>query len=161
MAVDEKTNPIKRHDAIVNFSREHHYVLLLCWKIREGIKRKVAPSRIAAYISFFFENNLQQHFHEEETVLFSRLPGNDKLILQALEDHKKIMDIIGSVKVNADINLIIGLADALDAHTRFEERKLFNHIQNKLTDKELLNLSKTHQHRAHDIDGRWNDQFWK
>jgi len=39
----EKTNPIKRNEAIAELSRDHHFALLLVWKIREGLKKAVKP----------------------------------------------------------------------------------------------------------------------
>lgn len=40
------SQPIKRHPSLQPLSREHHYGLLLSWKIREGFKREVPPERI-------------------------------------------------------------------------------------------------------------------
>lgn len=37
---------IKRTKALQPLSRDHHHGLLLCWKIRQGIKLNVEPERI-------------------------------------------------------------------------------------------------------------------
>ena len=39
-----KKTPIKRHDALKHFSRDHHFGLLLVWKIREGVKLSETPN---------------------------------------------------------------------------------------------------------------------
>jgi len=40
------SNPIKRNEALKPLSRDHHHGLLLCWKIRQGIKLNIEPERI-------------------------------------------------------------------------------------------------------------------
>ena len=78
-----------------------------------------------------------------------------------MDEHEKIYVLIKNAKRGAGYELLNKLADTLDAHIRFEERSLFNHIQEKLSDEELIELLSNHHHAACDIDGSWNDQFWK
>jgi hypothetical protein len=63
--------PIKRHQAIVSFSKDHHFGLLLVWKIRKGLNKTVDPVRISNYVTFFLKEDLEKHFKEEEQLLFS------------------------------------------------------------------------------------------
>ena len=71
----ESSSPIKRHSALLEFSREHHFGLLLVWKIRQGLKRDIDLIRITDYTVFLFEKDLIQHFKEEEKNLFSKIAG--------------------------------------------------------------------------------------
>lgn len=71
--------PIKRHQAIVSFSKDHHFGLLLVWKIRQGLKNAVNAERISSYLLYFFKEDLEKHFKEEEEFLFSKLPVDDDL----------------------------------------------------------------------------------
>ena len=57
----ESSAPIKRHSALLEFSREHHFGLLLVWKVRQGLKKDIDLIRITDYIVFFFEKDLIQH----------------------------------------------------------------------------------------------------
>ena len=41
--------PIKRSEFLKPISREHHHGLLLCWKIRAGLKKGIEPERIKLY----------------------------------------------------------------------------------------------------------------
>lgn len=91
---NSETKPIKRHSAIVKFSQEHHFGLLLVWKIREGIKKMVATERLSSYAQFIFENNLKQHFREEEALLFVKLKDNDPLKQRATGEHQLIYQLI-------------------------------------------------------------------
>ena len=51
--------PIKRHQAIVSFSKDHHFGLLLVWKIRQGLNKAVSAERISNYVLFFLRKTLK------------------------------------------------------------------------------------------------------
>ena len=67
--------PLKRHQAIVSFSKDHHFGLLLVWKIRQGLVKDIDAERISNYVLFFFKEDLVKHFREEEQFLFCKLPA--------------------------------------------------------------------------------------
>ncbi|MCC7050208.1 MAG: hemerythrin domain-containing protein [Bacteroidia bacterium] len=164
LRINEKDlkKPIKRDAALVKFSQEHHFGLLLCWKINQGIKLNISVERIAAYILFFFENDLQKHFEEEEKTLFVALKTTDPLRIQAEQEHAVIYQLLNTIKLNkADYALLSQFSEILNKHIRFEERTFFNHIQEKLSKEELVKLERQHLHKACDIDINWNDHFWK
>ena len=155
-------NPIKRNEALVKFSKEHHYGLLLCWKIREGLKNNIDPKRIADYTLFFFDNDLKNHFTEEEKMMFSKLSDDDILKQQAINEHNNVYNLIEKIRIkNYGTETLRTFANDLDNHIRFEERVLFNHIQQKLSEDELLYVQNNHIHIAVDIDDRWDDRFWE
>lgn len=55
----ENHTPQKRHQAIVSFSKDHHFGLLLVWKIRQGLNKAVNPERISNYVTFFLKKTLK------------------------------------------------------------------------------------------------------
>jgi len=153
--------PIKRHEAIVTFSREHHFGLLLCWKIRHGIRHQIAPERIAPYVLHFFDADLKAHFDKEEKLLFDKLP-DDPLIIQAVGEHGEIYALINRISSgDKGYEVLNHFADKLDAHIRFEERTLFNHLQSILSEAELMEVSHHNEAKTCDIDEGWSDHFWK
>ena len=152
--------PIKRHQALVSFSKEHHFGLLLVWKIRQGLANAVSAERISRYVLFFFNEDLKIHFKEEEELLFSKLPAIDTLRIQAEEEHKEIYRLIAVITQTAnDEKLLRQFADTLDKHIRFEERTLFNHLQTHVTPEELEEISKRFSNSV-DLDSKWEDVFW-
>lgn len=158
----KEKKPIKRHTTLIKFSREHHFGLLLCWKIRQGIKYNIDTKRISDHVLFFFDNDLKKHFEEEEKILFPKLLPTDTFRLRAEAEHKTFYEQINLVRLgNANYELLTKIADTLEKHIRFEEREMFNYIQQKLSEAELIELGKQHAHRACDIDDKWNDHFWK
>ncbi|WP_410220534.1 hemerythrin domain-containing protein [Pedobacter sp.] len=147
--------PLRRHPALQPLSREHHYGLLLSWKIREGFKRNIAPERIKKYVDWFWENHLNPHFNAEEKYLFSILPAQNEHIRKALSEHRRLKRLFtGESEPIRTLSLI---EEELENHIRFEERVLFNEIQQQATP-EQLELLEQHQHVIAD---NWNDEFWK
>ena len=159
--MDNSTTPIKRSQALIQFSREHHFGLLLVWKIRQGLKNNIVPVRISKYSLFFFDSELTEHFKEEEKDLFVKLPAEDPLRTQAFEEHKQIYKLVADLRSDSlNIMLLNKFADTLESHIRFEERTLFNHLQQHLSEHELKKLEEEHSKREGDVDDKWDDHFW-
>lgn len=153
--------PLKRHQAIVSFSKDHHFGLLLVWKIRQGLNKAVSPDRISNYVLFFFKEDLEKHFKEEEQLLFIQLPVDDVLRKRAEADHLDIYKLVTAIGENKEDTLLLRqLADKLEEHIRFEERELFNHLQDNISDDELDVIAKRFSTDSKAIDDKWDDIFW-
>lgn len=149
--------PIKRDKAIQPFSREHHHNLLLCWKIRTGISKGVAASRMKKYTDWFFEEHILPHFKLEEKYLFPVLGKEHKLVKKALAEHRRLARLFNEKKaVGKSLSLI---EEELDAHVRFEERVLFNEIQQAATDDQLKTIKE--EHTDVKFEENTEDEFWK
>ncbi|MBK6936505.1 MAG: hemerythrin domain-containing protein [Chitinophagaceae bacterium] len=159
--VPKTLKPVKRHDALVKFSKEHHFGLLLCWKIRQGVMDKISEKRITEYVLYFFDADLKKHFEAEEKELFVKLSPDDELRTQAVKEHEVIYAMINNWrKVSSSTEELLVFADTLDKHIRFEERVLFNHLQELLSEAELTELINCHSGNDADADVAWNDKFW-
>ncbi|MGE5106071.1 MAG: hemerythrin domain-containing protein [Sphingobacteriales bacterium] len=158
----KEQTPIKRHSAIVSFSKDHHFGLLLVWKIRQGLNKAIDTERISNYVLFFFKEDLEKHFKEEEQLLFNKLPVDDVLRKQAEAEHQSIYKIVtGIEKKKGDTALLNQLADELEKHIRFEERELFNHLQNNIKEDDLEEIAKRFSNNSKAIDAKWEDTFWE
>jgi hemerythrin-like domain-containing protein len=154
--------PIKRNPAIISFSKDHHFGLLLVWKIRQGIKTGVSAERIAAYTLFFFKVDLEKHFNAEEVLLFTALDARDPLRRQAEAEHRIIRRIVEQIEENKNnISLLEQFADKLEKHIRFEERELFAHLQEQLSENELLRIAERLPNDGNIVDDNWSDIFWQ
>ena len=154
----KEQTPIKRHPALVSFSKEHHFGLLLIWKIRQGLSHGIAAERISRYVIYFFNTDLRAHFQDEETILFPTLASDDMLRLRAEAEHKDIYEMVVDISKNmSDEILIRKFADILERHIRFEERTLFNHLQTHISTDQLQEVAKR---PATDPDPEWADSFW-
>ncbi|MBA5628374.1 hemerythrin domain-containing protein [Moheibacter lacus] len=154
--MSEKKKPIKRHPALQQFSREHHFGLLLCWKIREGFRREIEAERMKKYTDWFFQTHLKPHFEAEEKYMFTLLSDEDKLKKRAIKEHRRLERLF---EENEDVKRSLSLIEEeLEQHIRFEERSLFGEIQKVATEEELEAIEKMHQELLVDD---WEDEFWK
>ena len=148
--------PIKRHKALQGVSREHHHGLLLCWKIRTGLSKKVAPERIKTYVDWFFKTHLIPHFELEETYIFPILGMGNPKIKKALREHRRLVRLFTS---NVDlIRRLVQIEEELEQHIRYEERQLFNEIQKIASDAQLDLIEKYHNHEK--FKDNIHDPFW-
>lgn len=153
--------PIKRHDAIVSFSKDHHFGLLLGWKIRSGFEKGISPERISNYVLYFFDKDLEKHFKEEEELLFKLLPPSDILRKKAEDQHRSIFRLVENIRANKNQPpVLLQLSNELKEHIRFEERELFNHIQHQVSDAELAKLSSRIPNDSREVEDSWKDIFW-
>lgn len=149
------SEPIKRAESLKPLSREHHFGLLLGWKIRSGIRKNVEPERIMRYTVWFWENCLSRHFEVEETVLFPILGNDHPLIRQAKTEHKRLKRLFeGQMEIDKTLSCI---EEELEKHIRFEERVLFNEIQKVASPSVLESVAAVH---SNDFEDKWPDEFW-
>lgn len=161
MIPDTSKRPLKRNAGLIQFSREHHFSLLLVWKIRHGIQKNIAPERIASFIIYFYEHDLQKHFEAEELELFPKLGKENVHQQKALHEHETMCQLIAEIRADTkNYKLFEKFADTLEKHIRFEERTLFDVLQNSLTEQDLIALEKKHSSKPHDVSDIWNDKFW-
>lgn len=154
------TKPLKRHLFIIEFSKDHHYGLLLVWKIRQGLQKNVEPSRIVKYVNFFSEEELLPHFEEEEKYLLPLLPETDDLRKRVEAEHAHLRKLL-SACANDKVAPLKDLANDLEAHIRFEERIFFPHLEKNidLNNVELKEIIV--KHKRNNLDAKWIDTFWE
>lgn len=148
---------VKRHKALKRLSREHHHGLLLCWKIRTGVKNNIELSRIKTYADWFYQTYLIYHFEIEEKYLFPILGKQNDLIKKAVTEHRRLKRLFGDdLDLQKSLNFI---EEELERHIRFEQRVLFNEIEKKASPEQSLSLEQI------PADGKFVDNltdiFWE
>lgn len=149
--------PIQRHKALQPWSRDHHHGLLLSWKIKKGFSLKIGLQRIKNYTDWFWANHLKTHFETEEKYLFPILGNSHPLVIQALEEHLSLKTFFEYPI--ADTEILSEIESLLNNHIRFEERFLYNAIQEVVSDEDI-NLLKV-MHSKNLKSDKWEDEFWK
>lgn len=153
----EDKKPIKRDRNIQPLSRDHHHTLLLCWKIRKGFSKGVAPERMKTYSDWFFDNHVLPHFKIEEEYLFPVLGEQHVMIKRALAEHRRLERLFRDKKdIVRSLNLI---EEELDLHVRYEERELFNEIQKQASSEQLVVIAEVHKDER--FKDNTADEFWK
>lgn len=155
--------PVKRSKALQALSRDHHHGLLLCWKIRTGFSREVAPDRISEYVRHFFRSHLQQHFREEEKLVFGLLEADNELRKKAESQHRRLLRLCRRLEEEPPrVTVTLGeIEEELEQHIRFEERKLFPLVEEQLDAPALLELERSLEEQHRPFRDQWKDVFWQ
>ena len=82
---------------MLSFSRDHHSGLLLVWKIRQGLDKRIETWRVSDYVLFLYKEDLETHFRDEEGLLFQRMPLDDVIRKQAESDHQDIRGLMAAL----------------------------------------------------------------
>lgn len=150
---------MKRNENIIALSHDHHFGLLCCWKIRQGLKKEVELSRIQKYVDYFWNQHLKEHFKEEEEILFPYL--KDEFSTRVVKEHQDLEDLFNEISKDLSIQNLEAFASLLDDHIRFEERQWFPHLEENLTENQLLEIGKTLAEVHSDEKDNFEDEFWK
>jgi iron-sulfur cluster repair protein YtfE (RIC family) len=133
----------------VPLSKQHHAALILAQLLKKDAPiYKGLPTDLAGksdYATLFYENELKQHFYQEENVVITKVrglfPGLDKLCDEIESDHKEITALFEAMKDSDDkISLLDKIGHRMEAHIRFEERKFFPLIQELCDQKTLASI---------------------
>ena len=154
-------NPINRSEHIKRLSQEHHFSLLFCWKVRQGLKTNVAGERIRKYVQYFWQQHLQPHFQVEEKILFA--PIKNRQIQRARNEHKYIrqeIEDLPNYPENKERKTLAKIADMVDEHVRYEERELFPYLEGKLSEEQLEKIGRLIQKHHSSLQDKYEDQFW-
>ncbi len=142
---------MKRHPALVPLSRQHHDGLALGVFIDRDLRgdpNPAAAERLRVKVAAAWELELNGHFAVEEEILFpvAREAIEDKGVVDRLvREHAEIRTAIAELQSVAGGTLVRrlrSLREILVAHIRYEERILFEAVQNSLSEESLQRLGK-------------------
>ncbi|MGZ5191229.1 MAG: hemerythrin domain-containing protein [Flavisolibacter sp.] len=154
-----ETNPIKRSHQLAPLSREHHQVLLFVWKIKQGLKYNVNTETIASYCNWFWETHLKSHFKEEEISLTKILASDHPMMMKMLDDHRAIESKINQLSECATVVGLKRLAQIITYHIRYEERELFNYIEQIASPGQLDEIFQPNSIIEKEYQ-EWDNHFW-
>lgn len=152
----QNIKPIKRNEFLAPLSREHHQALLLCWKIKTGFSKGIDVQRIKNYCDWFYQTHLIQHFELEEKLVFPILGNQHQHVLDALDQHRQLKELFNDTP---NVLSLQKIQIELEKHIRFEERILFNEVQDIATPQQLENIQTIHKEEA--FCENELDVFWK
>ena len=149
---------MKRHPALTPLSREHHQLLVLAQVLKHDVpaykNMPATPSEQRAYALERYTELLEPHFSWEEKVLFplAERYGDklQRLVAQVLEEHQALRDAFEKLPLAAEADLpqeLDLLGRAISGNVRFEERVLFQKMQELLPESAWISMEQP---------GRWN-----
>lgn len=148
------TKPIKRSNLLIALSREHHHSLLLSWKIKEGLSKKVDTDRIYKYLQWFADTHLLKQFDREEQYVFPLLSEEHRN--KALEQHRHLKQLMSAGR--KDEQTLITFHTLLTEHIRWEERELFNEAQKNKEIRKLDGIEVLQKKQK--FEDNESDVFW-
>ncbi len=126
---------MKRHPDLLQLSREHHGALKLARAARHAAESGDARElgETARRVVAQFAAELEPHFRVEERGVLLRLAedGQHDLVQRTLSEHAELRRLEAAL-AQPDAASLLRFGDLLAAHVRFEERELFEAVQNYL-----------------------------
>ncbi len=156
-----------RTEALQPLSRQHHQGLLVSLLLKKGLDKNASIKMMRDFVLKFWLDELHQHFHTEELTLVPFSKKHPKLVpalQQMLAEHQSMLLLVNRINNDATADLfepIESFAIELDNHIRFEERELFQELQETLSADELASL----KHLLVDVPVydfclKYPDKFW-
>lgn len=142
--------------------RNHHFEVIFCWKIREGLKRNVNLSRIRDYINFFWKAHLEDLFLTEEALLFNRV--NDNLSMLGNIEHMHIIEKVNLINNRESLvrqDYVI-FEELLSSNIYFEEHVLFPYLESSLSRNTVCSIADfIDQRHLSGFTDDYPDEFWE
>lgn len=140
---------MKRHQALIELSREHHQSLRLARKCIDTATRAV-PAQceiLCREIISTFDQEWDRHFRNEEATIFNITADMDGRIhdlgVQLAEEHERMRGM-ARVMRNGETGCVIleQFGVLLRDHTRLEERELFPLVEQTFNAAQMENIRK-------------------
>jgi len=149
--------PLKRHPALQPLSREHHQILLLGFKIRQGLKNNIDHQRIVDYCIWFYSSFHLQHVEHEAHHFEHILGKHSEIYVRLKQNHKNVIHAFKDLKSSyLDLKTF---EELIVSHVREEERVLYQELQAQLTP-EAIHYLETNLTEL-DFHDRFKDIFWQ
>lgn len=129
--------PIRRAEALAPFSRDHYAGLVQARRLQKAAGSDAPADRRRAIAEFIdaWDREIAEHFRDEERLLPDHLDPADRDRL--LEEHRRLGAEAEQARqlrrtTDPDAAALDRLGRDLEQHIRWEERELFERIQQRL-----------------------------
>ncbi len=153
----------RRHDGLMPLTHDHHHALAHARRLRLAAVGEDASALVRHSQVFldFFHDDTVNHFREEEEIVFPLAVEDGRakpLLAQAMMEHLQIHALASRLGIEVTESRVTPesateLATALDAHIRFEERKVFPLLEEVVADDQLSAVSLRLHARGNGPDG--------
>lgn len=138
---------MRRHQALVRLSREHHHGLVMALRIEKELEHAGAEAinRLYSDLIAFWAAGLLPHFRGENECLLARLvrhvSPDDELVRRTQRDHLGMEALVATMRDSVDLTVrkeaLQQFGGWLREHIRWEEEVLFERTQTQLSKEEL------------------------
>ena len=140
---------MKRHEALIPLSRDHHGTLILARLLRsdappyKGLPHDAEGK--AEYALKHYREELLKHFEQEEKmipVVMGINPSLDSLLACMKTEHQELHSLFNSINPDQELSTQLDvIGRALESHVRKEDRVIFPLIQESCTEEVLNKLA--------------------
>jgi hemerythrin-like domain-containing protein len=140
---------MKRSPALISLSRDHHQALAIALRLRRATEGDV--DAVVDAFDEFWQDEGRLHFDLEERFLLPAVPGFGdpdwaELSERVRAEHDAIRRAAATLRAVGRRQRVAAaheLGQMLHAHVRFEERRLFALLQDRLSEERLVQLGRT------------------
>jgi len=125
---------MKRAEALQPLSHQHHNSLMACLLLKKGIARNADELTLNDFLRKFFREDIEPHFEAEEKHLFPLLDQLKPVYSTLLRTDHSLLRVLSSrfMNLTASYGYLASYMKLLEDHIRFEERIVFNFIQEQV-----------------------------
>ena len=155
---------MKRSEHLQPLSHDHYAGLQVARRMKSGAEKGADRSEMAAFLVYFWDTYLSEHFRQEEEHLVAALRSSNGAALaeRMIEEHRGLERRVDAMRTETpDLAAFDEFASLLNAHIRFEEREAFPHLEENLADEDLLRIGRTLHDEHVDADLTWREAFWE
>lgn len=148
---------MKRHEALIPLTHDHHHALAQVRQLRLAAKGtdQERRSRSALFLSFFRDDTIK-HFREEEEIVFPLLIEAAEArepLARAMLEHLRIHSLVRTLEREVEQgdptpDIMVRVAECLESHIRFEEKSLFPLIESTAGEAGLDSVTLSPRDRA-------------
>lgn len=155
---------MQRAESLQPLSRQHKSALMTCLLIRKGIGKQASVDMMADFLRKSWSTDIQPHFAEEEQHLLpvlNRYEDARPMAATILRDHELLRQAFAHLdQQGLSASLLAAIADQLEQHVRYEERIVFQRMQELLSPEELARLQ-FHDDQHTPICNTYPNHFWE
>lgn len=135
---------MKRDQSLQPLSIQHHEELLSCLLIKKGVQKKADIVTLTDFTNSFWKDDLKKHIDAEEELLIPFLVKHkfeNRYINIMKTDHSIIRSVLDRLNSFDNRHKVFEIfASLVEQHIRFEERFIFQKVQDVLSENELEQL---------------------
>ncbi|MCF7803585.1 MAG: hemerythrin domain-containing protein [Candidatus Marinimicrobia bacterium] len=138
---------MKRHDALVTLSSEHHTGLVWARRLTQlsDSEDTLNPGEVAHEFLDVWDSEINPHFRKEEDFLLPIFAGegdySDECIWEMLQQHIILRREIWRLRQAHSVEILVRIGELLMEHIRHEERIVFPFIEEQSSNETLREIN--------------------
>ena len=152
------TKSTKAAEILQVLEKDYKNSLVLCQRIRTGLKAGIAVGRIRAYAEYFFASQLLPLFNYEEEHLFPLLGVKHQLVKRSISQHQLLKHLLEENEELA--KSLEEVIQELEDLVQFKEEEFFPELKAGKYAEAISQLRSKEKEVLTPDPENWEDKFW-